>query len=108
MVNRVSKRKIYPRQYGSLQNSTTTHALLSFVHHLLTETGASKNTRLCYAERAQLYFITAQDGILSRKKKFKPGCRQCELQQRLISFSLYQEMDCGSPFNVHGSLALFA
>ena len=36
------KEKIDRRQFGSLKNSSTTHALLSFVHHLLYETDTSK------------------------------------------------------------------
>ena len=36
--------KIDKRQFGSIKNSSTTHALLSLVHHLLNETDASKNS----------------------------------------------------------------
>ena len=36
------KEKIDRRQFGSLKDSSTTHALLSFVHHLLYETDTSK------------------------------------------------------------------
>ena len=36
------KEKIDRRQFGSLKNSSTTHALLSLVHHLLYETDTSK------------------------------------------------------------------
>ena len=36
------KGKIDRRQFGSLKDSSTTHALLSFVHHLLYETDTSK------------------------------------------------------------------
>jgi hypothetical protein len=35
--------KIDKRQFGSLKNSTTTHALLSLVRHLLNENAVSKN-----------------------------------------------------------------
>ena len=35
--------KIDKRQFGSLKNSSTTHALLSLLHHLLNETDVSKN-----------------------------------------------------------------
>ena len=38
------KEKIDRRQFGSLKNSSTTHALLSFVHHLLYETDTSKTS----------------------------------------------------------------
>ena len=36
------KEKIDRRQFGSLKNTSTTHALLSFVHHLLYETDIPK------------------------------------------------------------------
>ena len=36
------KEKIDRRQFGSLKNTSTTHALLSFVHHLLYETDTPK------------------------------------------------------------------
>ena len=36
------KNKIDKRQFGSLKNSSTTHNLISLVHHLLKETDASK------------------------------------------------------------------
>ena len=36
--------KIDKRQFGSIKSSSTTHALLSLVHHLLNETDASKNS----------------------------------------------------------------
>ena len=36
--------KIDKRQFGSIKNSSTTHALLSLVHHLLNETDESKNS----------------------------------------------------------------
>ena len=36
--------KIDKRQFGSIKNSSTIHALLSPVHHLLKETDASKNS----------------------------------------------------------------
>ena len=35
--------KIDKRQFGSLKNSSTTHALLSLLHHLLNETDVPKN-----------------------------------------------------------------
>ena len=38
------REKIDKRQFGSIKNSSTTHALLSLVHHLLNETDASKNS----------------------------------------------------------------
>ena len=37
------KEKIDRRQFSSLKNSSTTHALLSFVHHLLYETDTSQH-----------------------------------------------------------------
>ena len=37
------REKIDKRQFGSLKNSSTTHALLSLVHHLLRETDEPKN-----------------------------------------------------------------
>ena len=36
--------KINKRQFGSINNSSTTHLLLSLVHHLLNKTDASKNS----------------------------------------------------------------
>ena len=36
------KNRIDKRQFGSLKNSSTTHNLISLVHHLLKETDASK------------------------------------------------------------------
>ena len=53
------KNKIGKRQFGSLKNSSTTHNLISLVHHLLKEIDASK----CAVRLFLLDFFKAFDLI---------------------------------------------
>ena len=53
------KNRIDKRQFGSLKNSSTTHNLISLLHHLLKETDASK----CAVRVFLLDFAKAFDSI---------------------------------------------
>ena len=61
------KEKIDKRQFGSVKNSSTTHALLSLVHHLLNETDVSKNAVRIFLLDFSKAFDYIDHNILLRK-----------------------------------------
>ena len=61
------KNRIDKRQFGSLKNSSTTHNLISLVHHLLKETNASKcATRVFLLDFAEAFDLIDHNILLSK------------------------------------------
>jgi hypothetical protein len=59
--------KIDKRQYGSLKRSSTTHALLSFIHHLLGRSDEPKNVIRIFLLEFAKAFDNIDHKILLRK-----------------------------------------
>ena len=61
------KEKIDERQFGSIKNTSTTHNLISLVHHLLSETDAAKSAIIVFLLDFSKAFDRIDHSILLQK-----------------------------------------